>query len=1073
MKAGVLEIEMLASMARLKSDMDKAEHTVGSAMSKIDRAVGGAQKVLGALGLGLSINYFGKLIKGSIDAQDNFGKLAQKINVSVENLAGLDHAASLSGSSLGSIEKALKTVSTQLFDADRGLKASVDTFAQLGINIHETNGELKAADRVMIETADRFSQMKDGAEKTALAVKLFGRSGLELIPMLNGGSAALAEMVAEGKRLNPVTAESAKQAEIYNDNIERLQKSVSALGVGFVNSLLPGLSQASEKMVEFSRSDDFTKSIDAIRISAEALAAILAGRLVLAVGASSAAYVTATVSAVAYEAAVLRMAFQSSAAAGAQYALATASGTAGRALALVGGPIGLLTISLAALAVGYWEVQKAQEAARLGAMSWIARTGGVEGIDGAITHEINKLNELNKTLEQVQKNMADPHAAGEFQRLTHEQSEIVSYINQLAGERIQLQAEVTAGMDQGSESTSTLTRRTLTLAESMHLLNTEAGIGVRKMDLTIPSLLDMGKAMQSLRTGHVVGLDKTFENLNRRIEQYNFRMIGVSDSAPATVKALDEISASLSLQKNMVENLQREWGSMIYDLFSQDNAGDIGDFFDTIAKGYLRMVSEMAAADLASVVFGGKGLGALTSGNLASLFGGGSPGSSPGASAAMSAGSSAAGSLLGGAAGSLAGGALSAAGNGGSLLSSLLGLGGNSMVAPGTAASGLMAGMKSLIMGPAGIAVAALIAGKLIHDKTSDPDGYTRSSAGFLTAPTPGAMPGQMFNVNAFASGFKPIGFADKTSQDEALAEINRIRSIDQTLVDLANAAGAFVDMSRATLAGVGADGRAGTSGTFLGKGGKSTEADLAFMADLYAQQLVKHIEGLTPETMARLTGSSSYAEISEILKSVAKSSDDLGEEIQDLSSSLGEYAKDFLNDVASGGGKTELSRVLSTIDNSNEAMLRLYHDRKSIEEIDSNLGAMGLGNIAATPAGITLELSRQMRQIFEANDRSAADDFARLNPGIASALGYAPGNQMVDGSHSSGLDYVPFDGYRAELHRGERVLTESESEEYDSITGMSRSDEQRALQITIAKSLRKMEKLFVKFDYLGIRERV
>jgi TP901 family phage tail tape measure protein len=35
------------------------------------------------------------------------------------------------------------------------------------------------------------------------------------------------------------------------------------------------------------------------------------------------------------------------------------------------------------------------------------------------------------------------------------------------------------------------------------------------------------------------------------------------------------------------------------------------------------------------------------------------------------------------------------------------------------------------------------------------------------------------------------------------------------------------------------------------------------------------------------------------------------------------------------------------------------------------------------------------------------------------------------DGSHRSGLSNVPFDGYRAELHRGERVLTASENDSY------------------------------------------
>lgn len=38
-------------------------------------------------------------------------------------------------------------------------------------------------------------------------------------------------------------------------------------------------------------------------------------------------------------------------------------------------------------------------------------------------------------------------------------------------------------------------------------------------------------------------------------------------------------------------------------------------------------------------------------------------------------------------------------------------------------------------------------------------------------------------------------------------------------------------------------------------------------------------------------------------------------------------------------------------------------------------------------------------------------------------------------GSHRDGLSYVPFDGYRAILHRGERVLTEEENKQYEQMT--------------------------------------
>lgn len=38
-----------------------------------------------------------------------------------------------------------------------------------------------------------------------------------------------------------------------------------------------------------------------------------------------------------------------------------------------------------------------------------------------------------------------------------------------------------------------------------------------------------------------------------------------------------------------------------------------------------------------------------------------------------------------------------------------------------------------------------------------------------------------------------------------------------------------------------------------------------------------------------------------------------------------------------------------------------------------------------------------------------------------------------VDGSHAGGLDYVPFDGYLAELHQGEKILTAAEAAAYRS----------------------------------------
>lgn len=249
MIAGQIEIQLLANLARLQGDMNKAQSIVGSTASKM-------RSLLGTIGIGLGVGMFVRMIKGAIDAQDEMSKLSQKVGISVEGLAGLKYAADLSGVSFEGLQKGIKTISTQMFDANVGLLESQRNFAALKIDILDTNGALKAADKVLIEVADKFKDMPNGVEKTALAVKLFGKAGLDMIPLLNQGSAELAKWVAEGQKLNPITTESARQAELFNDSLTRLGGAVSAVGINILNDLLPMLSEVAHQFAEDALSED-------------------------------------------------------------------------------------------------------------------------------------------------------------------------------------------------------------------------------------------------------------------------------------------------------------------------------------------------------------------------------------------------------------------------------------------------------------------------------------------------------------------------------------------------------------------------------------------------------------------------------------------------------------------------------------------------------------------------------------------------------------------------------------------------------------------------------------------------
>ena len=209
---------------------------VEGAAQKLTSRIGPLSGALGALAPVATVGGLAALVGKTIEAGDKFNDLSQRTGVTVESLARFNKAAATSGTDIDAVAKALGKLSKGMYEAAQtGKGPTADALRTLGVSAKDAAGNLKTADQVTLEIADKFKTMPDGVEKTALAMQLFGKAGAEMIPMLNEGGKAIESLSVK------MTGAFAEKADQYNDKLAMLGGKVGALAAGITVALLPAL----------------------------------------------------------------------------------------------------------------------------------------------------------------------------------------------------------------------------------------------------------------------------------------------------------------------------------------------------------------------------------------------------------------------------------------------------------------------------------------------------------------------------------------------------------------------------------------------------------------------------------------------------------------------------------------------------------------------------------------------------------------------------------------------------------------------------------------------------------------
>lgn len=235
-----------------KEALNSISQTDGKAKGLMDsigggvKAVAGAAVAVGAAASAGAAAMYGMAMK-SAEATDRIDKMSAKIGVSKQAFQEWDYILGQNGMDVEKLQVGVKTLTQQMDAAAGGSKNAQAMFEQLGLSWQDGTGKLKSQEQMTNEAILALAKMENGTEKARLATELFGKAGIEMMPMLNNGAEGIEQLRERAHDLGLVMSDEAVTAGVVlGDTIDDVKRTFAAVTTQIGIKLMPMIQQAAD-----------------------------------------------------------------------------------------------------------------------------------------------------------------------------------------------------------------------------------------------------------------------------------------------------------------------------------------------------------------------------------------------------------------------------------------------------------------------------------------------------------------------------------------------------------------------------------------------------------------------------------------------------------------------------------------------------------------------------------------------------------------------------------------------------------------------------------------------------------
>jgi len=236
-RAGKVFVEVGADTKAFNSAM----RGLATSVNDVGRELAGIGAKFAAIG--------GAAAGGMIAATVAFGTagsalldMSKRTGMSVEALGRLGFAAEQNGATLEDVSKGVINLNRSFAEASSGSKEATAAFARLGLSMAQISG--MSPEERFRAIVGALAAIPDPAVRAALAMQLFGKAGVQLLPMIADGTAGLDEMARKAEELGIVmSTDSAKSANAFGSALTSMHRAVGAISNAIGSALAPSLTE--------------------------------------------------------------------------------------------------------------------------------------------------------------------------------------------------------------------------------------------------------------------------------------------------------------------------------------------------------------------------------------------------------------------------------------------------------------------------------------------------------------------------------------------------------------------------------------------------------------------------------------------------------------------------------------------------------------------------------------------------------------------------------------------------------------------------------------------------------------